>query len=251
MFMMIASLFSFDASARTKTIHAKHGKPYKKYDRPHKTKQLYHKQRKLHKMRRPYRSRHKETFYVGAILGYAEPTSFKVTESKFTSDEGSPTYGMSCGFNINDYFRVGAEITHRHKRNLEKRTNLASSNVLIDKTSLKSTSVMLNTYVMLPHQYIKPYFVIGAGVSYNSFGNITTQTNAGTSKPYKSASKGNFAYQVGAGVSFDRRQWSYDGEVKYIDRGTAETTSSRSGDKIKAHLNDIMFSMGIKYNFDW
>lgn len=190
----------------------------------------------------------KDQFYVGGILGYAEPTDFKVTDTRFTKDHGSGVFGLSFGMNVNDYFRTGLEITHRNKRDLENNIPEGGSTIT-HKTSLKSTSAMLNAYFMLPNKEVKPYFVLGAGPSYNSFGDITTKDNIGTTTPYKKNSKTSFAYQAGAGISFDHKKWSYDGELKYINRGTAETKASTSNNRTKAHLKDLVFSLGVRYNF--
>ncbi len=218
MCIVTASILSFEASAKSHTNQAHH------------------------------KHSQKDQFYVGAILGYAEPTDFKVTDTKFTKDHGSAVLGLSCGINITDYFRTGLEITHRSKRDLENHIpNGASTET--NKTSLKSTSAMLNAYFMLPNKDVKPYLVLGAGPSYNSFGDITTKTNTGTTTPYKKNSKTSFAYQVGAGISFDHKKFSYDGELKYINRGTAETKAAASNDKTKAHLKDLVFSLGVRYNF--
>lgn len=105
---------------------------------------------------------HKDQLYVGGILGYAEPTDCKVTDTKFIKGHGSAVLGLSCGVNVTDYFRTGLEITHRSKRDLENNIHDGGSTIT-HKTSLKSTSAMLNAYLMLPNKEVKPYFVLGAG----------------------------------------------------------------------------------------
>jgi hypothetical protein len=178
-----------------------------------------------------------QKLYVGTTLGYAEPTAFKNT-SQLKTEHGSVNYGISAGVHLKDWLRTSLEITHRNKK------TISSSNSSINSTiSLSDTTAFLNGYLMVPNSC--PYLILGLGNSFNKFGDY--KTNNGTLNQGKTTS--HFAYQIGVGMTTGYQAFSFDGEIKYVNKGEAKTKSNSFNNAIKADTQDILFSIGIRYNF--
>jgi hypothetical protein len=180
----------------------------------------------------------KNKFYIGTTIGYAEPTSFK-NNAQLKDEHGTIIYGILAGTTLNDWFRTGIEITHRNKAKISS----TISSIPEPSTTLSSTAAFLNGYIKIPDSC--PYLMLGIGQSYNKFGDF--KNNNGVLNQGKNTT--HFAYQVGVGLTTNYKMLSFDGELKYADKGTAKTKTNSGGTFVKADIKDILFSVAIRYNF--
>lgn len=178
-----------------------------------------------------------QKFYVGPTLGYAEPTSFKNNE-QLQDSHGTANYGILAGTYLQDWFRTGVEITHRHKQTVSSTKSTAG------RVSFENYTAFLNGYFMIPEKN-SPYLLLGLGVAHNKLGNYNTAN--GTVNQSNNVNK--FAYQVGVGMTSNYKNFSFDGEVKYADKGEAKTKTNSSGGTLKADIKDLIFSIAVRYNF--
>jgi hypothetical protein len=178
----------------------------------------------------PVKHQQNKSWYIGAMLGYADLTGFK-NNQKLSNASGTANYGVTTGCNINEWLRTGVELSHRHKKNITGDSG---------KLSFSTTTAFLNGYFKAPNTI--PYLVAGVGTSYNYFGNYKSPTSQ--TPLSKHHNKYNFAYQGGFGLSSEYKQFAFDGDIKYVNKGKATTATEP---KVKANIRDIIFSITLRY----
>lgn len=109
------------------------------------------------------------------------------------------------------------------------------------ESETKSQSVMLNGYFDFnTGTAVTPY--VGAGLGYARLKNTVTPEG----KDSYSKSKGNFAWQVGAGVSYAvNSNVDIDLAYRFMDYGKVDHKDNRG----KAKMRGNEFSLGVRYNF--
>ena len=108
------------------------------------------------------------------------------------------------------------------------------------KSETKSQALMLNGYYDFnTGTAFTPY--VGAGLGYARLKNTLSNDEASYSK-----SKGNFAWQVGAGVSYAvNNNVDIDLAYRFMDYGKVDHKDNRG----KAKMRGNEFSLGVRYNF--
>lgn len=182
-----------------------------------------------------------ERIYVGAALGHTSPLGFETSDGSLNSSPGGPVYSILTGADVFNWLRTGIEITHLQKHKV-KGSTAGSIEAQIDTTTL-----MINNYLTLPKYTIKPYALIGIGMSWNS---ISDYHAVGSEKVFSDDTKSSFAYQAGGGISFPYKNFAFDGEVKYVNKGKVQTKAPDNATPQSAKLKDLVFSMSLRYYFN-
>jgi hypothetical protein len=187
-----------------------------------------------------------ERVYIGASLGHTIPLGFEMNPGSIRDSRGTATYGILSGINISDWFRLGIDLTHHHQytvKDKEDKTNL--------EAQIEQTTIMLNSYLTLPQYMIKPYILVGLGLSYNRLSDYSVD---GQKSNYPNGTNTDFAYQIGAGITFPYKKLALDGEIKYANKGKVQTKSGvgsiAGSPPRKAKLEDIVFTISARYYFN-
>lgn len=150
-------------------------------------------------------------------------------------------------WNIDDKV-AGASIAYGIKSGafrteLEANVNLDSEKTYDDlKNTLKNNSLFLNAYYdIATGSKFTPYVGAGVGVS-----RLKVEFKDDNDKYTKSST--NFAWQVGAGVSYAMTEaWALDLGYRYMDNG--DVTLNAKGDKVKTDSQSHNVSLGLRYTF--
>ena len=213
----------------------------------------YYKQNRV-KPKRKYRPRYTyskdflpKRLYVGTVTGYFAPLGFEMSPGEIKHDSGGAVYGIQAGAEFNEWLKVGLEITHLAQHQLKETSDAGT---VTAKTS--QNTVMVNSYLSMPHMSVTPYFLVGVGLSWN---NLSHYINNNTSI-YGNNTTTNFAYQIGGGLSLPYRNLDIYGEIKYANRGKIKTKSGNKPDNgvlppRKAQIEGLIFAMGVRYNFNY
>lgn len=136
---------------------------------------------------------------------------------------------------------VRAEIEYGYNGKVKLSEHFDNGNYVDSQT--KSQAVMLNGYFDFnTGTAFTPY--VGAGLGYARLKNTLSNDEASYSK-----SKGNFAWQVGAGVSYAvNNNVDIDLAYRFMDYGKVTHNFGDLGStKVKQRGNE--FSLGVRYNF--
>lgn len=187
-----------------------------------------------------------ERLYVGASLGHTMPIGFELNPGAIKDSRGTATYGLLFGTDIFQWLRVGIDLTHQFKHTIkdtQDKSNLSAQ--------IKQTTVMLNSYFMIPHDIMKPYLLIGVGLSWNGLYNYHVN---GKQSSFPGSSQKSLARQIGAGITFPYKNFALDGEIKYANKGKVSTkhgVGSLSGEQPrKGTLEDMVFTISARYYFN-
>ncbi len=182
-----------------------------------------------------------ERMYIGTSLGHTIPLGFESSDRSLNNSPGGVVYGLLAGVDIYDWLRAGIDITHLRKHRVKGNNSSIEAEV-------QSTSIMLNKYYTLPHYIIKPYVLMGLGISWNAISNYRA---TGLDQVYPNDTKASFAYQTGAGLSFPYKNFVLDGEAKYVNKGKAQTKANAYDEQhISVLLKDFTFSISLRYYFN-
>jgi opacity protein-like surface antigen len=187
-----------------------------------------------------------QNLYVGAAIGHTMPIGFEMNPGSLKHSRGSPVYTMLSGTDLYDWLRVGTEASYNQCTLKET--------LVEEKSTVKGTfshsTIMLNSYLTMPRTRVKPYLLLGIGLSRNT---ISGYKLINKSVSFPNNTTNNFAYQVGGGISFPYRNFAFDGEIKYANKGTAKTKAGingASGEPARqAKITDFTFLMSVRYYF--
>ncbi len=153
------------------------------------------------------------------------------------------TGSLGLGYQFNDLFRLDVEYV------LPKKVEYSSSRGKdFNYHNVKGQRVMLNGYLSYPvNENVSIYGT--AGIGYARIKSSGYQNSEAYS--FNTSTKGNFAWSVGAGVSFKPVYNTYiDLGVRYVDLGKADTGMSRFGkenQKLKAKISSTEVTLGVRY----
>ncbi|GGZ97657.1 hypothetical protein DC083_05115 [Ignatzschineria ureiclastica] len=153
------------------------------------------------------------------------------------------TGSLGLGYQFNDLFRIGVEYV------LPKKVEYSSSRGKdFNYHNVKGQRVMLNGYLSYPvNETIDVYAT--AGIGYARLKSSGYQNSEAYT--FNTSTKGNFAWSLGAGISFKPIENTYiDLGVRYVDMGKADTGMSRFGkqnQKLKSKISSTEFTLGVRY----
>ncbi len=191
-------------------------------------------------------------FYVGADIIAAKKkakdmhNSPQLQDGTFTVHKNSKSFvtgSLGVGYQFNDLFRLGFEYV------LPKKNEFTSSQGLdMNYHKVKGQRIMLNGYLTYPVNDL--FSIYGtAGVGYARLKSSGYQNSEAYS--FNTSSNGNFAWSLGAGVSFKPIDNTHiDLGFRYVDMGKADTGVSRFGtqnQKMKAKISSTEFTLGVRY----
>ena len=144
----------------------------------------------------------------------------------------SGLFGIGAGYHMNDYMRMDMTVGYRPWGKVNFKGSDSS------EADMWSVPVMANAYMSYPiARAVEVYGMGGLGMSYNKTDGIT---NA------KGKSRVNFAWTVGAGVSYALNQcWTLDLGYRFTDLGAARVNAQTGYDgktKQDVRSNDIKLS---------
>jgi opacity protein-like surface antigen len=208
----------------------------------------------------------KENSYVGASYGIGIVNKFGYYRDDglaVVRPKNSHVFGLSLGYKINDIARVEMAFNRFDKFDYNNKRYLNKTNgelVLEETYSQKNTAnaIFANLYFdNSEFGAFKPYMNIGVGVSINKSGdlNLKTEIKEGHSIEHSihanGATKNEFAWNVGAGLSYDvSKKLSLDLiSYKYYGLGKIYTKLDDGGESAKAKLNMHSINAGIRVRF--
>ncbi|MCT4635526.1 MAG: acyloxyacyl hydrolase [Rickettsiales bacterium] len=145
-------------------------------------------------------------------------------------DSGS--LGVGLGKIINKNFLVDAMVSYVPETDFDF---TSSGNSDKYDSTVATTKLMLNgTYLIdTPKENVSPYVTVGLGTAYNQF-DITT-TRGGTATKFDK-SKLDFAYQVGAGVSYKlENDYRVSLGYRFADNGNTYKIDGVTSDRLQSH----------------
>ena len=184
-----------------------------------------------------------ERIYIGTSLGHTVPLGFESNDESLSKSPGAPVFSLLTGADIYDWLRLGIEASYLKKYRVK-----GSSGSSIN-AQIQSTSFMINSYLTLPQYAIKPYVLLGIGISRNS---LLNYQKTGLSQTFPDKTTNAVSYQTGGGISFPYKNVVFDGEAKYVNKGKAETKSSTvsSSSAKSVKLEDFVLSVSVRYYFN-
>lgn len=191
-------------------------------------------------------------FYVGADIIAAKhkakdmQNSLQLPDSTFTTHKNSKSFvtgSLGVGYQFNDLFRMDLEYVFPKKNEYT-----SSQGADFNYHKIKGQRIMLNGYLTYPVNDL--FSIYGtAGMGYARLKSSAYQNSEAYS--FNTHSNGNFAWSVGAGVSFKPIENTYiDLGYRYVDMGKADTGTSRFGaqnQKLKAKVSSSEFTLGVRY----
>ncbi|MEM6460754.1 MAG: outer membrane beta-barrel protein [Pseudomonadota bacterium] len=147
----------------------------------------------------------------------------------------APIIEAAVGLHVSPWLRAELALSHLWNADFSGQANF--SGVAIGQQPVsgraRSTALMVNGYVDLLSAFgqdtspFSPYLSAGVGVSYNRIGQMDyafPTLGPGDRTLVPSGSSTDFAWSVGAGISYEIRQGlSVDLGYRYVDRGTINT----------------------------
>ncbi len=189
-------------------------------------------------------------FYVGAdIIGAkqkAKDMHNSLQEGPVVVHKNSKSFvtgALGLGYQFNDLFRMDLEYV------LPKKNEFTlSQNGQLNAHKIKGQRLMLNGYLTYPVN--EQFSIYGtAGIGYARLKSSGYQNSEAYS--FNTKSNGNFAWSVGAGISFKPVDNTYiDLGFRYVDMGKADTGMSRFGkqnQKLKAKVSSTEVTLGVRY----
>ena len=160
-------------------------------------------------------------------------------------------------FKVGKYLtnNIRTEIEYGHSKTLEYTAVFNPFTTFQQKVTTKSKRLMLNTaYDFKVTDAIKLFPMVGIGYARNvSDGFQIANFGAGNSNDFASKTTNNFAWSVGAGVSYDvSNTIVLDLGYQYLDLGGADTGTSEFGLRDETFTGDLTsqeIKVGIRYLF--
>ena len=182
-------------------------------------------------------------FYAGASLIGAKQKAKDMDDSihaaggqfaKHKDDKSFVTGSIAGGYKFDDIFRMELEYV------LPKKNDFTSSfGNDFNTHKIKGQRLMVNAYASYPVS--DDFSVYGsAGLGYARL--------KSTALSYDSGTNNNFAWSLGAGVSYKPIENTYvDLGFRHVDMGKARTGSKTNGDQLRAKLNSNEITLGVRY----
>lgn len=144
----------------------------------------------------------------------------------------SASFGVGMGMMVTKNFLVDGMVSYIPETDFDF---TSSGNSDKYDSTVTTTKLMLNgTYLIdTPKENISPYVSLGVGTAYNQF-DITT-TRSGTATKFDK-SKMDFAYQVGAGVSYKlENEYRVNLGYRFADNGDTYKINGVTSDRLQSH----------------
>lgn len=182
-------------------------------------------------------------FYAGANLIGAKQKAKDMDESihtpndqfaKHKDDKSFVSGSIAGGYQFDDIFRVELEYV------VPKKNEFTSSfGNDFNAQKIKSQRLMVNTYASYPvADDFSVYGAVGLG-----YARLTS-----TAASYDSGKNNNFAWSLGAGVSYKPMNNTYiDLGFRHVDMGKARTGAKANGDQLRAKLVSNEITLGVRY----
>ena len=185
-------------------------------------------------------------FYAGAnIIGAkhkAKDMGDSIPHDNFTKKKDSKNFvsgSIAGGYQFDDIFRVELEYV------FPKSNEYTSANgTQMNHHKIKSQRLMLNAIASYP---INEQFAVygAAGLGYAKL--KSTGWNTDPVGEYASGTNNNFAWSLGAGVSFKPINNTYiDLGFRHVDLGKARTGTT-DGKQLRAKVSSNEFTLGVRY----
>lgn len=183
-------------------------------------------------------------FYVQLNGGYAAGIK---SNKEYGKTGNSAVFGFEGGARVNEHLRVG--LGFDYLPGFSAQPDYADGVTNGSKTKVKTMAGFFNVFVDAGNfNNFKPYLVLGAGAAKNKTKN-TTFTYDGEDYTVGGASKTNFAYKAGLGVSYAvTEDVDFDLRYQYVDYGKFKT-ASYDGDSAEGRLRANQFTLGVAYKF--
>lgn len=185
-------------------------------------------------------------FYAGAnIIGAkhkAKDMGDSVPNNEFSQKKTSKSFvsgSIAGGYQFDDIFRVELEYV------FPKSNEYTSANgAQMNHHKIKSQRLMLNAVASYPIN--EQFSVYGAaGLGYAKL--KSTGWNSNPAGDYNSGTNNNFAWSLGAGVSYKPMNNTYiDLGFRHVDLGKARTGST-DGKQLRAKVASNEFTLGVRY----
>lgn len=188
----------------------------------------------------------KAQVYVKGELGYGWSTDAGITDRAGWSNPGcvicqpasinnlgsSAALTGGVGYRFNDWFRADATLGYRGWFKMTGTDAIGTSY----SANASSTALLANGYVDVPIPLgpVKPFVTGGIGVAWNSMSSIqqswgASSLSVGGSETDPSGSRTNFAWALGAGLSWPfMPNWTADLTYRYLDFGNIGTSAGNS-----------------------
>ncbi|UNM95450.1 porin family protein [Ignatzschineria rhizosphaerae] len=188
-------------------------------------------------------------FYAGVNLIGAKQKAKDMDDSihaaggqfeKHKDNKSFVTGSIAGGYKFDDIFRVELEYV------IPKKNEFTSSfGTDFNTHKIKSQRLMVNAYASYPIN--DDFSVYGsAGLGYARLTSKGAHNN-GLSH-YRSATDNNFAWSLGAGVSYKPVDNTYiDLGFRHVDMGKAKTGVKNNGDQLRAKLSSNEVTLGVRY----
>lgn len=182
-------------------------------------------------------------FYAGANLIGAKQKAKDMDDSihvqggqftKHKDDKSFVTGSIAGGYKFDDIFRVELEYVFPKKNEFT-----SSFDDDFNAHKIKGQRLMVNAYASYP--VTDEFSVYGsAGLGYARL--------KSTAAHYPSGTNNNFAWSLGAGVSYKPIQNTYiDLGIRHVDMGKARTGSQNNGNQQRAKLVSNEITLGVRY----
>ena len=172
--------------------------------------------------------------------------------------KNSQIFGVAFGYQFNDNIRAELAVNnfnnfkYKNYNQLDDEDGNHQDNYFYQKIS--SNSLFANFYYDVnKFEKFKPYLSIGVGVSQNKSGNFNRKAiDNGEIEDnhtlYQKSSKKQFAWNVGAGISYEvNNKVTLDlVNYKYYDLGKTSTKPDEVGDSMKSKLKVHSITTGIR-----
>ena len=180
---------------------------------------------------------------------YTDGISTESSEGKFKDN----TMGVSLAYG----WRIG-DGRFEVEGNLNQEAKDSKTNIWDDKIDVKTQvhSLMANAYYDVPTDLpVRPYVGAGIGLAYLKASGKYNDTWWPEDSWKESKSKINFAYQIGAGVSYDlTKNWTLDTGYRYRNYGKVTTSHTYSAlygemEKLSSKVDSHNIYFGVRYTF--
>lgn len=211
-----------------------------------------------------------------ACISYAEDKNYVQLSSgySFAKSTGADVKGkkpkrgnvhsIELGRSVTDRVKIGLEFSHRSGYSVNDHLDAYESGIKLEsqseKSSYKSSAVMVNLRCDVANlSGFTPYVLLGAGVSQNKMksdlNTVVYDYDQTSIRSVRSNRSNNFAYKVGAGVSYSvTKKIGIDVRYQFVDLGKVRLREARDsqGDLLdsargKLRANEVL--VGISYKF--
>ncbi|WP_158499271.1 outer membrane protein [endosymbiont of Acanthamoeba sp. UWC8] len=197
--------------------------------------------------------------YVRLDLGGALPTKLKGDDYGSKKPSNSLAFGLGAGYKFDENFRL--DLNYLRANNFKFSHDLTIDNVTSAVSQkFHSNIAMLNAYFDVGnYSGFTPYLTAGIGIAHNVAKDYEVAIKNTNSKSLqKGHKKNNFAWNIGAGASFQLVENTYiDLGYKFYHLGKATTSSTYSANggastestPISTSLRAHAVTVGLRYTF--